>query len=73
MSTAPGGWIPFELDRLLIAAIYEVHGKEGSARCWRDFMTDYMKGPLLEGFVGMSTRLFGLSPGAVVRAGPKGW
>ena len=73
MSLLPTAWVPYELERHFVDAIYEVHGPERSAACWRACMVEYANGPLLGSFVAMSKRLFGLSPAAVVRAGPRGW
>jgi len=73
MSATPTSWIPVELDRFLSQAIVDAHGETGAASCWRQFMGHYARSPALKGFVATSKRLFGLTPGAVVKAVGKGW
>jgi hypothetical protein len=73
MSAIPSSWIPVELDRHFVSAIYQVHGPEMSRRCWREFMPSHVESPLLKGMVAMSVRLFGLSPAGLLRMAPKLW
>lgn len=73
MTATPNTWIPVELDRHMVNAIYEVHGPEGAARCWREFMQTHVDSPLLKGILSMSIRLFGLSPAGILRFTPKVW
>jgi hypothetical protein len=72
-SATPTAWIPLELDQHLCQAIVDVHGDEGAARCWREFIGPYAQGPALRGFVDTSKRLFGLTHAAVAKAIAKGW
>lgn len=61
------GWAAMELHMRLSDAIREVVGPDRNVEIWRATMGAVFAGPVLRGFVDLTTGLFGLSPIALLR------
>lgn len=70
----PTTWVPFELTAQGVEAAIDVLGIDHAADLWRKaFVHRFSKTPVIGGLIAMWTRLFGLSPGSLVKAVPRGF
>lgn len=70
----PNTWIPFELSCSGVEAAIDVLGEERALSLWRNLFTQrFMKTPIIGGLINSWIRIFGLSPGTVIKAVPKGF
>jgi len=70
----PGfSWLEFEHDHWLMDGTLAVLGREDAIACWRRSIGQLVEKPLLRNFVEGCLRLFGASPGKILKMIPKGW
>lgn len=68
----PTHWIPFELTLEGVEAAVDVLGEAQAPDLWaKAFVHRFSKTPVIGGLIEMWTRLFGLSPGTLVKGIPR--
>jgi hypothetical protein len=71
--TAATGWIPVEHDRWIPQATIEELGEVDAVAYLRSFLGGHMRTPLLRAILDGAIRMFGMSPGSIVRMLPRAW
>ena len=66
-------WLPIEVDLELVHAIYGVAGEEGLRAWGREAVLRSIETSIFKPLVDAVVRVFGLSPGPLLRAAPQAW
>ncbi len=69
----PDDWAPVQLDVAVTHAIYEALGEPGLRRANREVFLAAVEGPMLKPIFAGLQRMFGITPLALLRLGPRLW